>query len=156
MIYRLASTSSGAMRQSRWFSDIGRRLCCMGREQRASGQGAEVRLLTKDEARRIAALKRRTEIWGLARDRSVSPTPTCNALPKKSARVRDSCLLSPKDLQSGYCSRRCFAGLPRVGYQVAVSAGYITLLAGSASTSPAPLPPRLGGLFVRAEENVIC
>ena len=39
---------------------------------------------------------------------------------------------------------------------VAVSAGYITLLAGSASTSPAPLPPRLGGLFVRAEENVIC
>ena len=39
---------------------------------------------------------------------------------------------------------------------VAVSAGYITLLAGSASTSPAPSPPRLGGLFVRAEENVIC
>jgi hypothetical protein len=40
MIYRLASTSSGAMRQSRRFSDIGRRLCCMGREQRSSGQGS--------------------------------------------------------------------------------------------------------------------
>jgi hypothetical protein len=38
MIYRLASTSSGAMRQSRRFSDIGRRLCCMGCEQRTSGQ----------------------------------------------------------------------------------------------------------------------
>jgi hypothetical protein len=37
MIYRLASTSSGAMRQSRRFSDIGRRLCCMGRALRTSG-----------------------------------------------------------------------------------------------------------------------
>jgi hypothetical protein len=28
-----------------------------------------------------------------------------------------ACLLSPKDLQSGYCFGRCFAGLPRAGYQ---------------------------------------
>jgi hypothetical protein len=55
MIYRLASTSSGAMRQGRRFFDIGRRLCCIGREQRTSGQGAEARPLTRDMARRIAA-----------------------------------------------------------------------------------------------------
>jgi hypothetical protein len=28
-----------------------------------------------------------------------------------------SALLSPKDLQSGYCSRRYFGGLPRAGYR---------------------------------------
>jgi hypothetical protein len=39
MIYRLASASSGAMRQSRRFSDIGRRLCCMGH-----GEATAVRL----------------------------------------------------------------------------------------------------------------